>query len=220
MISSSLLAVAAFAAAFQAYGPPAAPPAPRPGTTPKDALPALAPAPAPLLVIPTSPPGKALKDLPSVSIRYYDVAGKNLKGVIKSITEQRPKDASGQPITASTNWTIKTELSKRTEGSACTVVGAHAALVATAELPRLLDEKSFSKKDVNAWQAYAATLETTAAAKLWFVNDHIGEVEKAILAGTCDSAKAARGAAIEQVPKRSTELQAPAAVAAATPPAN
>ncbi len=191
MISSSLLAVTAFAAAFQAYGgPPPAPPAPRPELRPRRRRRRRRPHPRRSWSFRPARRAKHSRTCRTSTVRYYDVAGKNLKGAIKSITEQRPKDASGQPITASTNWTIKTELSKRTEGTACKIVGARATLVATAELPRLLDEKSFSKKDLNAWQAYAATLETAAAAKLWFVNDHTGDVEKAVLAGTCDSAKA------------------------------
>ena len=68
------------------------------------------------------------------------------------------------------------------------------------------DEQIVQQEGLNAWQAYIATLETAAAAKLWFVNDHIGEVEKAILAGSCDSAKAVSDAAIEQMRRRSTEL--------------
>lgn len=220
MINSSLLAAVAFAAAFQEYGAPAARPAP---PAPRPVAPTAAETPAPAtpaqLVIPTSPPGKALKDLRSVTVRYYDVTGKNLKGVIKSITEQRPKDANGQPVTASTNWSIKTEISKRTDGKGgCTIVGAHASMIGAADLPKLVDGQKFSKQDLNAWQAYVGTLETAAAAKLWFVNDHTGEVEKALLAGTCDSAEAVSNAAIEQLRKRSTELQAPTAVATAKTP--
>jgi predicted secreted Zn-dependent protease len=223
MINSSLLAAVAFAAAFQEYGAPAprpASPAPRPvaPTTAETS----APATAAQVVIPTSPPGRALKDLPNVTVRYYDVAGKNLKEVIKSITDQRPKDASGQPVTATTSWSIKTEFSKRTDGKGgCKIVDARASLNSSPELPRLLNEKSFNKRDLNSWQAYAAGLETKAAAKLWFVNDHVGDVEKALLAAPCDTVDTISAAAIEQLRKRSTELQAPATtVATAPPPAN
>ena len=216
MISYPLLAATAFTAAFQGYGTPRpAPPAPRPQAPAKQ----VAPAPVPQLAIPTSPPGRALKDLPNVTVRHYNVAGKNLKGAIKSITEQRPKDSSGQPVTASTNWTIKTEFNKRTDGKgACKITGAQATLAATAELPRLVDERSFNKRDLNAWQAYVATLETTAAAKLWFVHDHTGDVQKAILASTCDAAQSAGTAATEQLRKRSNELQLTTATAVAPAP--
>ena len=216
MISVSLLAATVFAAAIQDYGysAPAPPPPPRMDAPRQETQ---QPAkPAAQLVIPTSPPGRALKDLPNATIRYYDVAGKNLKEVVKFLTEQRPKDADGKPRTAATNWSVKTEYGRQTDGKGgCKIVSAKATITATAELPRLPDERAFRKQDLHNWRAFAGGLETAAASKLWFVNDHIGEVEKAMLAASCETVEAASSAAIQQIRTRSNQLGAPPAAAAA-----
>jgi predicted secreted Zn-dependent protease len=223
MIVSYLFATA-LAAAVQDYRPPPPPPPPSRMTAPKtnDQSEEKKPAPVPQLVIPSSPPGKALKDLPNTTVRYYNVAGKNLKGAIQSITEQRPKDATGQPITAATNWSVKTEFSKRTDGKGgCSIAAAKATFSAAPELPRLENEAAFKKQELNSWQAYAAGLEVGAAAKLWYAHDHVADVEKAILGATCDTAEAAGAAAIQQLRAQANAVRPPAATtAAASSPTN
>ena len=206
MIGHTLLAAAAVAATFQGYRTPQGPPT----SEPSQGVPAEAPAAKPVeQVIPTSPPGRALKDLPNATVRYYDVTAKNLKDVVTFLNENRPKDASGQPRTAATNWSVKTAYTKQTDGKGgCKIVNPKATVTASADLPRLADERSFKKQDMNAWQAYLGSLETAAAAKLWFVNDHISEVEKAMLASSCDAVEGAANAAIQQIRTQSNQLAA------------
>ena len=216
---NSLVLASAFISQMGGYSmPPAPPPAMPPSRlqTPAPA-PAAQPAPPPLATI-AAVPGRGLKDVPNLTIRYYDVAGKNLKAVIKTLTEQRPKDASGQPITAATNWTIETAFSRRTTNGQCKIVTAHAAVTATADLPRLLNEAKFPPRDLLSWQDYLANLEVTAAGKFWFVHDHVGDVEKAVLASSCEGAQAAGAAAIDRLKQQAAAFRPPAPAAAPASP--
>ncbi|MEO7364780.1 MAG: DUF922 domain-containing protein [Sphingomicrobium sp.] len=192
---SPLVLATAFIAQMGGYSLPATRPVmPVPRTE--------APAPVAATPPPTMPqgvPGRALKDVPNLTIRYYDVAGKNLKAVVKTLGEQRPKDSSGRPITAATNWKIATDLNRRTTDGQCKIIAAHVAVTATADLPRLLNAAKFPPRDLLSWQVYLASLEITAARRLWFVHDHAGDVEKALLASSYAGAEAAGAAAIESL---------------------
>jgi predicted secreted Zn-dependent protease len=215
---NSLVLASAFISQMGGYSMPPAPPPAMPSPRPQAPAPAPAvqPAPPPVAAI-AAVPGRGLKDVPNLTIRYYDVSGKDLKAVVKTLTEQRPKDASGQPITAAANWTIATSFSRRTTNGQCKIVAAHAAVTATADLPRLLNETKFPPKDLLSWQGYLANLEVAAAGKLWFAHDHAGDVEKAVLASSCEGAQAAGAAAIERLRAQAAAFQpsAPAAAAAA-----
>lgn len=215
---NSLVLAAAFISQMGGYSlPPARPvmPPPRP-QTPAPA-PAAQPTPPPLATI-AAVPGRGLKDVPNLNIRYYDVAGKNLKAVSKTLTEQRPKDAKGQPITAATNWTIETAFHRRTTNGQCKIVDAHATVTATVDLPRLLNDAKFPPRDLLSWQNFLANLEVTAAGKLWFVQDHAGDIEKAVLASSCEGAQAAGAAAIERLRAQAAAFQPPSPAVAPVAP--
>lgn len=200
MLNSLILAASALTAQA-GYGAPAAPP-------PQTSVPApVAPPKATAAV-----PARALKSLPNLTIHYYDVAGKNLKALRKSL-ELRRKDASGQVAAASSRWNVDASFSKGTVNGACKITAAHAAFTATAELPRLVNERAVKPSDLAIWRNYVAELEAAAAAKLWSVHDRIGGVEKAILASSCVRAQSVGAAAIEQL---KTQVANPAAA----PPGN
>jgi predicted secreted Zn-dependent protease len=208
MLNSLVLAASAFLSA-QDYGGPAAPPVQPQAPTvtrPKTAttgVPAAAPA------------GRSLQSLPNTTIRYYDVPGKNPQAILKSIAKLRPKGADGQPVTASTNWDIGATFKKRTENGVCRIVAATATFSATADLPRLVSPKALRREALDSWNSYVAGLESIAAANLWFVHDRIGQVEKAILASSCDGAQAAGAAAVDKLKLQEAEFTRANAAAAA-----
>jgi predicted secreted Zn-dependent protease len=214
----SLLLASAFISQMGGYSLPPprnVMPTPRPETpTP---APAARPAPPPLATI-AAVPGRGLRDVPNLTIKQYDVAGKNLKEVIKNLTAQRPKNASGQPITAATNWNIETAFHRRTTKGQCKIADAHATVSATVELPKLLNEAKFPPRDLLSWQNYLANLEVTAAGKLWFVQDHTGDIEKAVVASSCEGAQAAGASAIERLRTQAAAFQPPAPAAAPVAP--
>lgn len=218
MLNSLVLAASAFLAS-QDYGgnrDNATPPAPRPAQPQaQKARPAQPQATA------AKPAVRALKALPSATIRYYDVAGKTPQAILKSIARLRPKAANGEPVTASTNWDIGATFKKRTENGKCTITGATATFAATADLPRLLNPGSLRREALDSWNSYVAGLEAIAAANLWFVHDRVGQIEKAIVESSCDGAQAAGMAAVDLLKKQEAEFAranaaAAAAIAAAT----
>ncbi|MEO8547393.1 MAG: DUF922 domain-containing protein [Sphingomicrobium sp.] len=191
------------------YSLPPAPPPTMPPARPQTPTPAPAaqPAPPPLATI-AAVSGRGLKDLPNTTIRYYDVTGKNLKEVKKSIDEQlAAKDAAGHSVAPPAGWEIEAGLQKRTVDGKCTVASAHAKFIATATLPRLVTEQSLKPNEQAVWHTYLANVDTTQAASLWFAHDHAPDIEKAILASSCEGAQAAGTAAIDRLKQQVVEFQ-------------
>jgi predicted secreted Zn-dependent protease len=199
-----LLSVTAVMASQGGYGMPLAPP-PMPPVEQR-APTKQAPAPPPQPVV-AAVPGKTLRDLPNVTIRYFDVAGKNLKAINKSMERAQKPDSSGRAAAAPTSWAIDVAFNKTTGNGQCKVVGAKATFSATVVLPRLVPDTAHSSELTAAWRAHLAGVENNHAANLWFVYDRIREVENAVLASSCENAQSAGAAAIERIRAQAAEFQ-------------
>lgn len=200
----SLISATAFLATQGSYGmPPPPPPMPRterPATTSR--TPAAPPQPAVAAV-----PGKALSDLPNVTIRYFDVSGKNLKAINKAIQQGQKPDSSGRPPLAPTSYAVDATFNKTTSNGQCKVSDAKATFSATVVLPRLAPNSAHTPELLATWRAYLAGVENSHAADLWFVYDRLRTVENAILASTCEGAQSAGAAAINRLKAEAAEHQ-------------
>jgi predicted secreted Zn-dependent protease len=140
-----------------------------------------------------------LKDMPGVTVDYYDVSGKSLDEVRQAIAAQRQQGASGQAVAAGTNWTVDADVKKRTVGDKCEIVAGNVKFSGKAELPRLVTPQLLQPQEIQIWNDYVAGLEATAAEDLAFVQERMGEVEKALVSSSCDTAGAAANAAIDRL---------------------
>ena len=77
---------------------------------------------------------RPMEDVPGIQLNYYDVDGRDVKAVNRSIKERRRAGSAG------TEWNVVVSLDKRTEGAACTITGSKVKFNATATLPRLTGE--------------------------------------------------------------------------------
>jgi predicted secreted Zn-dependent protease len=152
-------------------------------------------------------PGRTLKDLPNVTINFFDVAGKDLKAINKSIAQLQAVDSSGKAKVPPTTWDLDIGFNKSTTGTVCKVVGAKANFKASATLPRLVPHAGHTPQLLAAWRDHVAVTENTHAANLWFVYDRKGEIEKAILASSCEGARAAGTAALERLKAQAAEFR-------------
>lgn len=176
------------------------------------AAPVPVPAPAPV----QAAPAPTLQQIPGVTVRHYNVTGKNIPQLRASIAAQRPKDpATGQPQAAGVQWSIATSLRKQTTGTACKITGATPTMKAEVVLPRLVIGEGVvvPAPDLAEWQRYVASLEQQQAAILHQVHSRLGEVQTAVMASTCEGAAAAANAAIARI----TPAPAPAVVPAPAP---
>jgi predicted secreted Zn-dependent protease len=200
-----LLASASALLSVQGYGAGPAAPAAKPAATAAQGQAAAAAATA---------TARSLKDVPNITIKYYDVTGKDPKTINRSIAKQRPLDpATKQPSVAGTNWTLGASMTKRTVNGQCTVVAAKGEFAATAELPRLTTANIIPAGGLEAWQKYVAQLEKTAADNLWFVADRLPQVEQAMVGKECNAALAAGTAAIEKLKRDAADYQRKGATA-------
>jgi predicted secreted Zn-dependent protease len=145
-------------------------------------------------------------------IRYYDVSGTTIEAIRASIAAQRPKDAAtGAAIPASLSWSIGTKVKKATTGDACKMTGATATLKSEVVLPRLVGVETVPAPVLAVWQTYVASLEQQQAASLLRPYHRLSEVERAVMASSCEGAGAAASRAIEEITKAPPPPPAPAA---------
>jgi hypothetical protein len=203
--------------AAQGYGaraPSPAPRAPAPQTVKQ--------APAPVVTLLPAVPGRGIRDLPNIAIKYYDVSGKDFATIMRAIAAQRSKDpATGQVKTGGVGWGLGTTIRKRTEGTKCTVTEAKAAFTPTAELPRLVNEQALKPDQLALWRAFLSQIEVPAAAGLWFIHDRIPAFEKSLVGIDCAAAAKLTDEGIAKLRADQAEFQRQnaAATAAQTQPA-
>lgn len=139
-------------------------------------------------------------DVPGVTVTYYDVAGRNIAEIHKSVAKHAPKDpATKRILPATSNWTLAVKVNSLTTGGRCAVVGASLDFRGAATMPRLVDDPDRPAPVSAAWENYRAQLEARQAAQLHFARKGMSDVERAILASRCDRAEAAADAAIAKL---------------------
>jgi predicted secreted Zn-dependent protease len=147
--------------------------------------------------------GKTLQNLPNTTVRYFDVTGSDLKAINKSMADQAQSRARAAP----TNWSIDTTFNKVTTDGRCKIASAKATFAANVGLPRLVPNPAHKPQMSAAWRAYVAGIEKAQAANLWFVHDRVSDVEKAIVASSCEGAQAAGAAAVARLKAQAAEFQ-------------
>lgn len=179
------------------------------------AAPAAQPATPPV----AAPAARTLKDLPKVSVTYYDVTGKDMKAINKSLLKARGKDpVTKQPNTVTTKWNVAPGIKRRTEADGkCTVVEVVGHdFSGTVELPRLANATTVPAAVMADWQSFASQLEKDAAAKLWYVHDRLPEFDRTVLNKPCDQAMKDGTAFLEKLKADAVAFQPPQAPKAAT----
>ena len=171
----------------------------------------------------SSAPGSArtLSQLPNASIAYYDVSGTDIGSIARSLREQRGA-ANKNSAAAASDWNLVVRFDKRTTGEQCTIADSTIDFSAKTTLPRLGNEQAVSAAVLTTWREYVAALESEAVAKLWFVYDRIGEIERAFEGKTCEQGKAEGGRAIAQLERdyaafESRLQESPVALGSASP---
>jgi predicted secreted Zn-dependent protease len=166
------------------------------------------PAAAPAQTAPAQVPAQAapvpspLAQIPGVVVRYYDVSGITTEAIRASIDAQRPRNAAtGMGIPSSASWSIRTSLNKATTGKACKITGATAALKGEVVLPRLVNAETVPAPVLAQWRTYVASLEQQQAAVLLRPYQRLFEVERAVMASSCEGAAAAASRAIAEITK-------------------
>lgn len=170
----------------------------------------------------TTTAARRLQDLPGIAISYRDLNEKDVKTINKALSKNKQLTPEQQALLgAKTNWTAGGSMTRLTKDGVCTVTKIDPAFKATAELPRF-NEAWIPAKDLPAWKAYAAAMETQAAAKLWYPYDRLPAVEQAIVGKPCDQATKDGVAALEKLKAEARAFQpaAPASVPAVAPAAN
>ena len=155
---------------------------------------------APVVSPTAAAPLTAFRDLPNVAVTYYDVTGRTVPEIHTSLTDAAPHDPdSRKPIPATSSWSIGATVRWSKTGARCTITGVTLKFTATASLPRLVVLEETPAPVLAAWNRYVAQLEARQAAQLKFAYDRRDEVERAILASSCDSWQAAADAALTRL---------------------
>ena len=174
---------------------------------------------APAVMLIPAIPGRGIRDVPDIAIKYYDVSGKDFASIIQAIEKQRPRDpATKQLMAGGAGYELGASMTKLTSKGQCTVTAAKATFKPTAELPRLLNEQALKPDQLTMWRAYLSQIEAPAAAGLWYVHDRIPAFEKSMIGKECSVAAKIGSGGIAQMQIDHAEFQRKF-VAAHTPPA-
>jgi predicted secreted Zn-dependent protease len=160
---------------------------------------------------PADPAPFTLSQLPDVTVNYYDVSGNTTKKIRASIESQRPKDAAGKVQPSSSRWSIGTSLRKATTGAECKIVSVTAAMNAEVILPRLVNTGEVPEEVLKHWRKYVASLDQQQAAHLREVQARLPQVERAVMASSCEGARDAANKAIAEIAKQASASAAPQA---------
>lgn len=165
---------------------------------------------APVTLAPAAPLAR-FADLPNVTVTYYDVSGRDAREVHHSITQRAPRDpATGRPVPATSDWSMKAAVSTSTTAGRCTITAARLDFAGTARMPRLVttNGQPIPPALLASWQRYAAALEERQVAQLRFAYDRLPQVERAIRASNCRDWKTVAAAAIDKVRRDKAEARA------------
>jgi predicted secreted Zn-dependent protease len=168
-----------------------------------------------------APPVSPFAQIPGVNVKYYDVSGATIKDIRASIEAQRPKNpVTQQAIPSSSNWSMRASWQKQTTGSACKIISATAAFEGEVVLPRLIAVEGVAVPPpvMKEWQRYTTSLDQQQAGVLRQVYDRRAEVERAVMASSCEGAAKAADAAITAIRQSIVPAAPSPAVTPAAPP--
>lgn len=171
-------------------------------------------APAPVASAPL-----AVAQIPGVTVKYYDVYGNTPTKAVAFLKSQRPKDTAGKVVPSSARWSIGTDVQKATTGDQCRIVRVAVHFKAEVDLPRLVvtgreeGEQGEEKLDdfLKRWQKYVDGLDQQQAAYLRPIYERLPEVERAVMASSCEGARAAGEKAIAEIRRQSLAPAGPPA---------
>ncbi len=166
-------------------------------------------------------PARPLSALPNTRINYLDVTGKNMKSIQKSLDAVSTDPATKAKVKLFT-WNVGAQVTNRTVNQKCTVDKATATLTSVVNIPRLVEGARASKQVQADWQKYITSVETDAAANLWFINDQLRGVERSMVGVDCAKSREVWNAAMSKINVDLAAFNAartapPAAPVAATP---
>lgn len=139
-------------------------------------------------------------DLPGVAVSYYDVNGRDVAAIHKSLQKAAPRDpVTNAVLPATSSWTVDVAVKTSSTGKSCRVTAATLRFHPMAVMPRLAPDKDRPAAVAKAWDAYVAQLEARQAAQLGFAYARIREVERAAVTSRCDRAGAAIDAALARL---------------------
>lgn len=142
-----------------------------------------------------------LRDIPGVSLRYYEVSGDSVTSVRASINRRRPTDATGRRYDGLTSAKIVWSWSYATSGDACWVTGANVHLKAVVILPWLTSGDTLSGADRRRWNAYIRALAEHERGHLQYAQDRLETIRAAILESDCDGVDAAVESMMREIGK-------------------
>ena len=145
---------------------------------------------------------RTLQSVPGATIQYYDVPGRTSAAIEKNLKRILATPAPNNTAARVYEWSLGMSVNRRTEGAACTIVGANPTLKATAYLPRLTAEAKMQPQELASWNAYVAGIEKVAADNLWFVADRVKTVGQPLIGKPCDQAATLWNAAVDDLVKQ------------------
>lgn len=143
--------------------------------------------------------------IPNLELTYYDVSGRTVDEIRRSLTARQPRDPNdGVPVAALSSWSMRWGWRARA-GGGCDLSKPSIEFRASTLLPRLVSERDLSS-DVRArWRTFLAAVHAHEARHVRYAYEHRKDVAAAIKASDCTSAETAATAAVRTIAQRDVD---------------
>ncbi|AQR73902.1 DUF922 domain-containing protein [Sphingomonas sp. LM7] len=132
----------------------------------------------------------AFRDLPNVTVEYYDLHGSDEESINASLTRNAPTRPDGTKAMGATGYKVGYRPFQLGTGPACKVTKLKVALGAVVTLPRLADESVVPERILAKWRPFIAALREHEAGHVRIHYRHMREIEAALIGSRCDQLEA------------------------------
>jgi predicted secreted Zn-dependent protease len=141
----------------------------------------------------------AFAGIPNLELVYYDVSGRTVDEIRRSLDERQPRDPNdGTRVAALSSWSIHWGWRAR-PGGGCDLSRPSIDFRAQTLLPRLVSEGDLDPELRARWRAFLAAVDAHEARHVRYAYQHRAHVAAAIQASDCTGAQAAATAAVRAI---------------------
>jgi predicted secreted Zn-dependent protease len=148
------------------------------------------------------PRPSAFAGIPNLELAYYDVSGRTVEEIRRSIDSRQPRDPNdGTRVAALSTWSMHWSWRVRA-GGGCDLSRPSIEFRARTLLPRLVSEGDLTADLRARWRTFLAAVHAHEARHVRYAYEHRKDVAAAIKASDCESAGAAAAAAVRAIAQR------------------
>ncbi|MDB5699577.1 MAG: Zn-dependent protease [Alphaproteobacteria bacterium] len=152
--------------------------------------------------VPSTRPPLAFAGVPNLTFAYYDVSGRTIDEIRRSLDARQPRDPNdGTSVAALSSWSMRWGWRAR-GGGGCDLANPSIDFGARIQLPRLVTQSELAPELLARWRRFIAAVEAHESRHVRYAYEHRRDVAAAIRASDCAGAASAAAAAVRAIAQR------------------